>query len=89
MAKALRAYLKQKQADFEERGTSYMVPVIQEILDKGINNVDGLKQKLLELSQQKEESVKYSAEFQYLWGVCTYLQDLITHAPIQDQEEKK
>lgn len=89
MEEMVSVYLKQRQVEFKERGTFYMVPIVQQMLDEGVNSVEDLKQKLVECSRQKESFEKFSVKYQYYWGIETYLQDMVTHAPTNKEEEKK
>lgn len=77
----IQTYLKQKQVEFEKRGTLYMVPVLQEMIDSGVSCREDLEQKLQWCLAERNKHRKFNVEFQYFWSMATYLQDLVVHAP--------
>ena len=68
----LADYLTQAQERFKQRGTAYMVQVLDEIIESNIT----LEQSIDQCQQSRDQHARYSIEFQYYWSVLTYLKSL-------------
>lgn len=58
----LATYLTQAKEKFNQRGTAYMVRVLDDIIESNIT----LEQAIDQCQQSRDQHAKYSVEFQYL-----------------------
>lgn len=75
--KSMKQFLEEKAKDFEERGTTYMVPMLQEMIEMEISTLDDLHEMRKVCVEERNRHQKFSVKFQYYWSIMTYLDDMI------------
>lgn len=76
MDKQLLSFLEQRKIDFHDRGTHYMVPMVEEMLQMDLT-VDDLQEFVVECKAERDRHTQYNLKFMYYWAVQTYLQDMV------------
>ena len=69
----LNEFLESSKKEYHDRGTIYMVDVIDKLISLNLNN---LTEVVKETRIKRDSFEKYSVDFQYYWSVLTYVEDL-------------
>lgn len=69
-------FLEEMKDKFRDRGTVFMIPVIDELLERGIEDFDDY---LVEVTKTRDSFERYSVDFMYWWSVQTFVVDMKTH----------
>lgn len=77
MNASMHKFLSARAEAFDERGTAYMVPTIQEMLLMEINDSNDLQEFADECLAERNRHATFNLKFMYYWSVHTYIIDLI------------
>lgn len=72
----MEEFLLQYKRDFQDRGTNYMVAVVEEMLEMNLSFED-LKEMAVECKAERDRHTQFNVKFMYYWGVQTYLEDMV------------
>jgi siroheme synthase (precorrin-2 oxidase/ferrochelatase) len=73
----MRKFLEERRDAFEERGTGFMVPMVEEMLEMSIETADDLREFVDECLSERNRHTKFSMKFMYYWSVHTYMRDML------------
>lgn len=69
----MKEYLESCKVDFQNRGTTFMVGVIDDVIATNPKDFDEI---IKTLKENRDNQEKFSVEFQYFWSVLTYFEDM-------------
>lgn len=84
----MRCFLEEKKVEFADRGTMYMVPMLDEMLQMDLKCVDDLQEFVVECKAERDRHERYSLKFQYYWAVLTYMTDLVEQFKRLNENQK-
>ena len=72
----MNKFLEEMKDKFRDRGTVFMIPIIDELLERKIEDFDDY---LIEVTEKRDSFELYSIDFMYWWSVQTFVVDMKTH----------
>lgn len=72
----MQEFLQNRLVAFDERGTTFMVPVVREMLEMSLESSSDLHEFVVECLAERNRHADFNLKFMYYWSVHTYLVDM-------------
>lgn len=72
----MKEFLEQRRDAFRDRGTEFMYPMVDEMLQMDIKSVDDLHEFVVECLDERNRHPTFGLKFMYYWSIHTYMVDM-------------